>query len=77
MTLKTAIVTDSTAYLPAALMEELDIHMIPLAVALNGDMYDEEIDIRQPTFTIKYAGMDRFQRHHSHQSVNSLNCSSR
>ena len=36
ITLKTAIVTDSTAYLPAHLLEELDIHMIPLTVTLNG-----------------------------------------
>lgn len=56
MTLKTAIVTDSTAYLPAALMEELDIHMIPLSVTLKGIIYDEEIDIRSTDFYDKVRG---------------------
>ena len=37
-------------------MEELDIHMIPLAVALNGVMYDEEIDIRSTEFYDKVRG---------------------
>ncbi|KAA0966800.1 DegV family protein [Sporosarcina sp. ANT_H38] len=54
--MKTAIITDSTAYLPAALMEELNIHMIPLAVALNGVIYDEEIDIRSTDFYDKVRG---------------------
>jgi len=56
LTLKTAIVTDSTAYLPAALMEELNIVMIPLAVTLNGIIYDEEIDIRSTDFYDKVRG---------------------
>lgn len=54
--LKTAIVTDSTAYLPASLMEELDIRMIPLTVTLGGTVFDEEIDISATGFYDKVRG---------------------
>ncbi|WP_342513004.1 DegV family protein [Sporosarcina sp. FSL K6-1522] len=54
--MKTAIVTDSTAYLPASLMEELGIHMIPLTVTLDGKAYDEEIDISTAEFYDKVRG---------------------
>ncbi len=54
--MKTAIVTDSTAYLPANLMEELDIRMIPLTVTLNGEAYDEEIDLTTTDFYDKVRG---------------------
>ena len=54
--LKTAIVTDSTAYLPAHIMKELDIRMIPLSVTLNGEAFDEEIDILSPDFYDKVRG---------------------
>jgi DegV family protein with EDD domain len=54
--LKTAIVTDSTAYLPAHIMKELDIRMIPLSVTLDGNVYDEEIDIKSTDFYDKVRG---------------------
>ncbi|MEK5040709.1 DegV family protein [Sporosarcina sp. FSL K6-3457] len=54
--MKTAIVTDSTAYLPAHLLEELDIHMIPLTVTLNGKAYDEEINLTSTDFYDKVRG---------------------
>lgn len=54
--MKTAIVTDSTAYLPANLMKELDIHMIPLTVTLDGEAYDEEIDLTTTNFYDKVRG---------------------
>ncbi|WP_318615803.1 DegV family protein [Sporosarcina sp. YIM B06819] len=54
--MKTAIVTDSTAYLPTHLREELDIHMIPLTVTLNGEAYDEEIDLTTTDFYDKVRG---------------------
>lgn len=54
--MKTAIVTDSTAYLPTNLLEELDIHMIPLTVTLNGEAYDEEIDLTSTDFYDKVRG---------------------
>ncbi|MFJ7932816.1 DegV family protein [Sporosarcina sp. NPDC096371] len=54
--MKTAIVTDSTAYLPADLLAELDIHMIPLTVTLNGEAYEEEIDLTTTAFYDKVRG---------------------
>jgi DegV family protein with EDD domain len=54
--LKTVIVTDSTAYLPTHLLEELDIHMIPLTVTLNGVAYEEEIDLTTTDFYDKVRG---------------------
>jgi DegV family protein with EDD domain len=54
--LKTAIVTDSTAYLPIELRERLDIHMIPLTVTLDGVAYEEEIDIQTTEFYDKVRG---------------------
>ncbi|CAM3280161.1 DegV family protein [Filibacter tadaridae] len=54
--MKTAIVTDSTAYLPAHKMQELDIRMIPLTVTIDGNTYDEEIDISATDFYDKVRG---------------------
>ncbi|OAT81560.1 fatty acid-binding protein DegV [Bacillus sp. MKU004] len=48
--MKTAIVTDSTAYIPKELRESLNIHMIPLSVILGGETYREEIDITAREF---------------------------
>lgn len=48
--------TDSTAYLPAYIMEELDIHMIPLSVTLDGEVYEEGIDINAAEFYTKVRG---------------------
>ncbi|MCG7334356.1 DegV family protein [Sporosarcina sp. ACRSM] len=54
--MKTAIVTDSTAYLPIELRERLDIHMIPLTVTLDGVAYEEEIDLQATEFYDKVRG---------------------
>ncbi|MEK3935498.1 DegV family protein [Sporosarcina sp. FSL W7-1349] len=54
--MKTAIVTDSTAYLPAHLIEELDIRIIPLTVMLEGQAYEEEIGIATTDFYNKVRG---------------------
>ena len=54
--MKTVIVTDSTAYLPSYIMEELHIRMIPLTVTLNGEVYEEEIDINATEFYNKVRG---------------------
>lgn len=56
MLLKVAIVTDSTAYLPSYIMEDLEIRMIPLTVTLEGEVYDEEIEIEANTFYDKVRG---------------------
>ncbi|WP_040227758.1 DegV family protein [Bhargavaea cecembensis] len=43
--MKTAIVTDSTAYLPEPLRNELGIRMIPLSVTIDGTTYEEESEL--------------------------------
>lgn len=43
--MKTAIVTDSTAYIPKHVRENLNIYMIPLSVVFDGEAYREEVDI--------------------------------
>ncbi|KMY55519.1 DegV domain-containing protein [Bacillus sp. FJAT-27231] len=48
--MKTAIVTDSTSYLPKELRDELHIHMIPLSVVIGQETYREELDIRAEEF---------------------------
>ncbi|WP_110928381.1 DegV family protein [Bacillus massiliglaciei] len=48
--MKTAVVTDSTAYLPKELLERLHIHMIPLQVVLQQEVYREEIDLTADQF---------------------------
>ncbi|MBB4823615.1 DegV family protein with EDD domain [Sporosarcina luteola] len=54
--MKTAIVTDSTAYLPSDQIEELNIHVIPLTVTIEGHAYDEEIDLTAEDFYDKVRG---------------------
>ena len=48
--MKTAIVTDSTSYIPMHIREDLDIHMIPLSIVLNGETYKEEVEIDATDF---------------------------
>lgn len=48
--MKTAVVTDSTAYIPIELREKWNIYMIPLQVVINGEVYDEETDISAGRF---------------------------
>ncbi|MBM7585787.1 DegV family protein with EDD domain [Bacillus pakistanensis] len=48
--MKTAIVTDSTAYIPKELRDQLNIHMIPLDVIIGGKSYREEVDISANDF---------------------------
>lgn len=45
-----AIVTDSTADLPAALLAQHDISVVPLSVVFGDDMYDEGVDITSERF---------------------------
>lgn len=54
--MKTAVVTDSTAYIPKELREKLDIYMIPLSVIFGNETYREEIDISASDFyeEVKY-----------------------
>lgn len=48
--MKTAVVTDSTAYIPKELREKLNISMIPLSVIFGTETYREEIDITVEEF---------------------------
>jgi DegV family protein with EDD domain len=48
--MKTAVVTDSTAYIPKELREQYNIHMIPLSVIFGNESYREEIDISAEQF---------------------------
>jgi DegV family protein with EDD domain len=48
--MKTAIVTDSTAYIPKELRDSLNIYMIPLSVIIGGETYQEEVDITASQF---------------------------
>jgi len=57
--MKTAIVTDSTAYIPKDLREKLNIHMIPLRVVFGDEAYREEIDITAEEFYEKIRDIDQ------------------
>ncbi|MDQ1144344.1 DegV family protein with EDD domain [Bacillus sp. SORGH_AS 510] len=48
--MKTAVVTDSTAYIPKELREKYNIHMIPLHIIFGNEVYREEIDIHSGEF---------------------------
>jgi DegV family protein with EDD domain len=48
--MKTAVVTDSTAYIPKELREKWNIHMIPLNVIFGNVAYQEEVDITAEQF---------------------------
>jgi DegV family protein with EDD domain len=54
--MKIAIVTDSTAYLPTKIVEEHRIQVIPLTVTIDGNVYEEEIDITSQDFYDKVRG---------------------
>ena len=43
--MSTALVTDSTAYLPSALLDGLDIRVVPLHVVVGGRAHSEGVDI--------------------------------
>lgn len=50
MNKKTAILTDSTAYIPEELMAELDIHTIPLIINWDDKTYLDNVDIKPYEF---------------------------
>ncbi|MFD0944640.1 DegV family protein [Savagea faecisuis] len=54
--MKTAVVTDSTAYLPPQLKEQLNIHTIPLMVTIDGETYEEDVDLCMTEFYDKVRG---------------------
>lgn len=50
MSKKTAILTDSTAYIPDELLAELDIHTIPLIINWDDKTYLDNVDITPDIF---------------------------
>ena len=48
--MKTAVVTDSTAYIPKEIRDKWNIHMIPLNVVFGTEVYQEEVDITAEQF---------------------------
>ncbi|MCM3691753.1 DegV family protein [Neobacillus niacini] len=48
--MKTAVVSDSTAYIPKEIREKWNIHMIPLNVIFGNEAYQEEVDITAEQF---------------------------
>lgn len=48
--MKVAVMTDSTAYIPAEIREQENIHMVPLSVVFGEETYQEEIDISTEVF---------------------------
>jgi len=48
--MKTAVVSDSTAYLPKELVEELNIHIIPLNIIFGDESYEEELELSAEQF---------------------------
>ncbi|MFD1031231.1 DegV family protein [Metaplanococcus flavidus] len=53
---KTAIVTDSTAYLAADVREKHNIHMIPLQITFGLESFEEEREVTADKFYAKAAG---------------------
>ncbi|MED3561615.1 DegV family protein [Bacillus xiapuensis] len=48
--MKTAVVTDSTAYIQKELRDKWNIHMVPLNVIFGNEAYQEEVDISAEEF---------------------------
>lgn len=60
--MKTAIVTDSTAYIPLEVRQNYNVHMIPLGVTIEGTVYDEEISITAAEFYDRVRGAKEFPK---------------
>lgn len=60
--MRTAIVTDSTAYITAEERVRLNIHMVPLSVNVSGQLFAEEVDITASEFYDKVRGIKEFPK---------------
>ena len=58
--MKTAIVTDSTAYIPKELLDKHHIYMLPLIVNIDGESYREDIDLSAIEFYEKLSKISTF-----------------
>ncbi len=50
MYVKIAVLTDSTAYIPASIRDQWNVHMVPLNVSFGNESYREEIDLTTDEF---------------------------
>ena len=50
MPMKVAVLTDSTAYIPASLLKQYSIYTVPLSVTFGNESYREEMDISTAQF---------------------------
>jgi len=55
---KVAIITDSSAYLPEDIVNELDLHVVPLTLHWEGESYRDGEDIRAEEFYERLAEAD-------------------
>ena len=60
--MKTAVVTDSTAYITTEERQKYNIHMIPLGVTIEGTVYDEEVTITATEFYDRVRGAKEFPK---------------
>ncbi|MCP8967627.1 DegV family protein [Ectobacillus ponti] len=60
--MRTAIVTDSTAYIPEHIRAELHIHMVPLNVVFGQASYQEEEELTAEQFYIKVREQDELPK---------------
>lgn len=57
--MKTAVVTDSTAYIPKEIRDRLHIHMIPLQVIFEEEVFEEELDVTADEFYEKVKQVEK------------------
>jgi len=57
---KVVIITDSTAYLPQEIVEELGVTVVPLTVNWDGETYRDGVDIQAEEFYERLAKSDSF-----------------
>ncbi len=55
---KVAIITDSSAYLPKEIVDELGIHIVPLTLHWDGESYRDGVDIQVEAFYERLANSD-------------------
>ncbi|KGX93943.1 hypothetical protein N781_01835 [Pontibacillus halophilus JSM 076056 = DSM 19796] len=60
--MKTAIMTDSTAYIPEDLRRKWNIHMVPLNVLIEDESYKEEIDLSASEFYDRVRGAEELPK---------------
>ena len=70
--MKTAIVTDSTAYIPKHIRDELNIYMIPLNVVFGTESYQEEAEISADDFYVKVREQEELPKLLNQQSESLL-----